>query len=62
MGGRLTATDLLAWSVLNTATENEDAPTVPGPAPHHEPIDPKWIELLLGKPESARMTGIDGLR
>lgn len=55
---RITPTDLLAWSVLNKATEGEDAPAAAPSVANAEPIDPKWIELILGKPDSARMKDI----
>lgn len=45
---KLTPTDLLAWSIQNKSEE----PVKPSK------IDPKWIEVLLGKPESARMKEI----
>ena len=52
---RITPTDLLAWSVVNQATEREDRTTATAP---HEPIDPKWIDVILGKPDAARMRGL----
>jgi hypothetical protein len=50
---RITPTDLLSWAVINQATEKEDTTTA-GPT-NVEPIDSKWIELIMGKPDSARM-------
>lgn len=52
---RITPTDLLAWSVVNQATEREDRTTATA---QHEPIDPKWIDVILGKPDAARMRGL----
>lgn len=51
-GQRITASELLSWSVINSQTEREDTtrPTI-----NPESIDPKWIEILLGKPDCARM-------
>ncbi|KAJ3023911.1 UNVERIFIED_CONTAM: hsp70 nucleotide exchange factor fes1 [Siphonaria sp. JEL0065] len=51
----VTASDLLAWAVVNKATEKEDAPERDEPMAPREPIDPKWIDVILGKPDSARM-------
>jgi hypothetical protein len=52
---KITPTELLAWSVINKATEKEDTTTA---STNLEPIDSKWIEIILGKPESARMKEI----
>jgi hypothetical protein len=54
-GNKITPSELLAWSVINKATEKEDTTTATANA---EPIDSKWIEIILGKPESARMKEI----
>lgn len=51
MSQRITPNQLLAWSVINQETERQDR-TVNRPL---EPIDPKWIEIILGKPDSARI-------
>ncbi|KAJ3325944.1 hypothetical protein HDV06_002329 [Boothiomyces sp. JEL0866] len=45
----VTPTQLLAWATENRTEEPER------PARHPEPIDPKWIEIILGKPDAARM-------
>ncbi|KAJ3277115.1 hsp70 nucleotide exchange factor fes1 [Terramyces sp. JEL0728] len=49
MTERVTPTQLLAWSVENRSEEPAR------PVRNREPIDPKWIEIILGKPDSARM-------
>ncbi|TPX51043.1 hypothetical protein SeMB42_g01424 [Synchytrium endobioticum] len=54
-GRRITQSDLLQWSILNQATKNEDAKDTPGAARTLEPIDKKWIEIILGKDDSVRM-------
>ncbi|TPX31495.1 hypothetical protein SmJEL517_g05194 [Synchytrium microbalum] len=52
-GRHIGPSELLQWAVLQTATKNEDAP---GPGPQNvEPIDPKWIDLILGKSDAIRM-------
>ena len=49
-----TPTSLLAWSVANqTDPQTNDSPA--HPPPNISQIDPKWIEVILGKPDSARM-------
>ena len=53
-GRRITQSELLQWSVLHTATLNEDAPQRTEPL-QTEPIDPKWIEAILGKEDAVRM-------
>ncbi|KAI9143620.1 armadillo-type protein [Paraphysoderma sedebokerense] len=47
---------LLVWSIEN-AGKDEDAPPRPAneEAPKPKPIDPKWIDIILGKPDSVRM-------
>ncbi|KAL7748639.1 hsp70 nucleotide exchange factor fes1 [Sorochytrium milnesiophthora] len=47
-----TLQDLLKWGIEN-ATRGEDAPASTRPPP--QPLDPKWIEVVLGKPDAARM-------
>ncbi|KAI9164613.1 hsp70 nucleotide exchange factor fes1 [Blastocladiella emersonii ATCC 22665] len=44
--------ELLKWSITN-ATQNED-PTGPSPADLAK-LDPKWIDVMLGKPDAVRM-------
>jgi hypothetical protein len=56
---RITSADLLAWSIINRETEKEDRTEPTGP---HEPIDPKWIDVILGKPDAARMRGLSCCR
>lgn len=56
MPPRLTPTDLLAWSVLNTATANEDT-TQPTRREDYQELDPKWIDIILGRPDAARIKG-----
>ncbi|KAJ3071830.1 hsp70 nucleotide exchange factor fes1 [Podochytrium sp. JEL0797] len=51
----VTASDLLQWAVINKATKEEDAPARTEPMEPREPIDPKWIDIILGKPDSVRM-------
>ncbi|KAJ3414630.1 hsp70 nucleotide exchange factor fes1 [Chytridiales sp. JEL 0842] len=52
----LTHSDLLQWSILNTATANEDAPArSASDQVKHEKIDPKWVDIILGKPDAVRM-------
>ncbi|KAG9322503.1 hypothetical protein KVV02_001245 [Mortierella alpina] len=48
--------ELLKWSIINQATESEDAPTRPGPPPKPmEKMDPGLIEAILGKSETQMM-------
>ena len=50
---RITQSDLLQWSIINTATAAEDTT---GPSQvNTEPIDPKWVDIILGKPDAVRM-------
>ncbi|KAI9209847.1 armadillo-type protein, partial [Polychytrium aggregatum] len=52
----ITQSELLQWAVLNTATQGEDTTTETRPELlQRGPIDPKWIEVILGKEDSARM-------
>ncbi|KAI9220303.1 nucleotide exchange factor Fes1-domain-containing protein [Blastocladiella britannica] len=44
--------DLLKWGIEHT-TASEDAP--PTTAPRPEPLDPKWVDIILGKPDAVRM-------
>ncbi|KAF9960617.1 hsp70 nucleotide exchange factor fes1 [Mortierella alpina] len=48
--------ELLKWSIINQATESEDAParTAPPPKPM-EKMDPGLIEAILGKSETQMM-------
>ncbi|KAJ3394184.1 hsp70 nucleotide exchange factor fes1 [Entophlyctis sp. JEL0112] len=49
----VTSSDLLQWAIINKATAAEDAPSAtPTPA---APIDPKWVDVILGKSDSVRM-------
>ena len=49
-----TPTSLLAWAVANQSDpHNNESPT--HPQLNISQIDPKWIEVILGKPDSARM-------
>ncbi|KAJ3230210.1 hsp70 nucleotide exchange factor fes1 [Chytriomyces hyalinus] len=50
----VTSSDLLQWAVINNATKKEDAPYQANPV-KHEPIDPKWVDVILGKSDSVRM-------
>ncbi|KAI8927264.1 nucleotide exchange factor Fes1-domain-containing protein, partial [Entophlyctis helioformis] len=50
----VTQAELLQWSVLNTATAGEDTTAATEPA-QREPIDPKWVDVLLGKGDALRM-------
>ena len=45
-----TPTDLLAWAMANKANDSTEHNQV-----NVNNIDPKWIEVILGKPDSARM-------
>ncbi|KAI8828596.1 armadillo-type protein [Chytriomyces cf. hyalinus JEL632] len=54
----VTSSDLLQWAVINNATKKEDAPYQANPV-KHEPIDPKWVDVILGKSDSVRMKGDD---
>ncbi|KAF9937707.1 hsp70 nucleotide exchange factor fes1 [Mortierella antarctica] len=48
--------ELLKWSIINQATESEDAPTRSGPPPKPmEKMDPGLIEAILGKSETQMM-------
>ncbi|KAJ3208696.1 hsp70 nucleotide exchange factor fes1 [Dinochytrium kinnereticum] len=55
MSRPITQAELLQWAVINQTTAEEDAP--------HEtpkdvkPLDPKWVDVILGKPDSLRMRG-----
>ncbi|KAJ3044106.1 hsp70 nucleotide exchange factor fes1 [Rhizophlyctis rosea] len=52
----ITQAELLQWSVLNTATRNEDTTVDASEAVRNrEPIDPKWLEVILGKDDAIRM-------
>ncbi|OUM65163.1 hypothetical protein PIROE2DRAFT_7882 [Piromyces sp. E2] len=53
-GPGITTSDLLQWSILNQTTEKEDAPKTNN---HVDPekIDPKWLDVILGKDDSVRM-------
>ncbi|OAJ41290.1 hypothetical protein BDV3_006130 [Batrachochytrium dendrobatidis] len=53
----ITQAELLQWSVINSTTETEDAPATSNQnAPARtEPIDSKWIDLILGKGDAVRM-------
>jgi len=53
-GPGITTSDLLQWSILNRTTEGEDAPKNNN---HIDPekIDPKWLDVILGKDDSVRM-------
>ncbi|KAH9245104.1 hypothetical protein BASA81_017441 [Batrachochytrium salamandrivorans] len=53
--GNITQSELLQWSVINTATASEDAPASTEPPVQHQPIESKWIDLILGKGDSVRM-------
>ncbi|KAF9287963.1 hsp70 nucleotide exchange factor fes1 [Mortierella alpina] len=48
--------ELLKWSIINQATESEDAPARSTPAPKPmEKMDPGLIEAILGKSETQMM-------
>ncbi|KAJ3105458.1 hsp70 nucleotide exchange factor fes1 [Phlyctochytrium planicorne] len=49
----MSQSELLQWAILNKATAKEDAPD--GPKKPLQPIDPKWVDIILGKPDSARL-------
>ncbi|ORY53060.1 Fes1-domain-containing protein [Rhizoclosmatium globosum] len=51
----VTSSDLLQWAIINKATEKEDAPARDEPMVPREPIDPKWVDIILGQPDSVRM-------
>jgi len=53
-GPGITTSELLQWSILNRTTEKEDAPK---DSNHVDPekIDPKWLDVILGKDDSVRM-------
>jgi hypothetical protein len=53
--GKITASDLLKWSTsISAATKKEDS-TIDNPDLPREKIDPKWIDILLGKEDAVRM-------
>ncbi|KAJ2598092.1 hsp70 nucleotide exchange factor fes1 [Coemansia sp. RSA 1804] len=48
---------LLKWAILNSATENEDAPaTTAQPREPPKKLDPAVIDAILGRPASVQMT------
>ncbi|KAI8614488.1 armadillo-type protein [Chytriomyces sp. MP71] len=51
----VTQSDLLQWAIVNKATAKEDAPARVGVPEKREPIDPKWVDVILGKSDSVRM-------
>ncbi|KAG0219245.1 armadillo-type protein [Mortierella sp. GBAus27b] len=51
---------LLQWSIINQATEKEDASAQPGPKKPIEQLDPELIDAILGKSDSELM--IDAMR
>ncbi|KAJ3328521.1 hsp70 nucleotide exchange factor fes1 [Blyttiomyces sp. JEL0837] len=51
----ITQTDLLQWAILNRATANEDAPAPAAMPEGAEQLDPKWVDVMLGKSDSLRM-------
>jgi len=53
-GPGITTSDLLQWSILNQTTEKEDAPKTKDRV-DPEKIDPKWLDVILGKDDSVRM-------
>ncbi|KAJ3186878.1 hsp70 nucleotide exchange factor fes1 [Gaertneriomyces sp. JEL0708] len=55
MSRPITQAELLQWSVLHTATANEDAPRREGPPVPREPIDAKWLDVILGKEHAVLM-------
>ncbi|KAJ3140119.1 hsp70 nucleotide exchange factor fes1 [Physocladia obscura] len=51
----VTSSDLLQWAIINKSTEKEDAPIRTEELAPREPIDPKWVDVILGKSDSVRM-------
>ncbi|RKO89563.1 hypothetical protein BDK51DRAFT_48547 [Blyttiomyces helicus] len=55
MPNQISQSELLQWAVTNQPASGP-APAQT-PAPPLERLDPKWIEVLLGKEDAARMKG-----
>ncbi|KAJ2665603.1 hsp70 nucleotide exchange factor fes1 [Coemansia sp. RSA 1200] len=47
---------LLKWAILNSATENEDAPATTQTREPPKKLDPAVIDAILGRPASVQMT------
>ncbi|KAJ1565608.1 hsp70 nucleotide exchange factor fes1 [Nowakowskiella sp. JEL0078] len=51
----ITQADLFRWSVINNATESEDTTSKAESLVAEEKIDPKWLDVILGKDSSIQM-------
>lgn len=65
MSGHLTERDLLKWSTsLQQATKSEDVQSQLTPEEIEERkkrLDPKWIDVILGRTDAMRMRGARGI-